>query len=317
MQEMGTVVRDGGIWAIAAYFNPAGYRRRRENFRHFRERLSIPLLVVELGFNGFELGPGDADIVLQTAIGDVMWQKERLLNVGLTALPATCRHVAWIDSDIIFERPDWWEQALAALGDVPVVQLFGHLNLMPAGASPDDLRVGSGEARLEALSRAVRSGKSARQCLSAVRTASAHAYSASPAWAIRRDVLEAFGFYDACVVGGGDSALVAAFHGLFDFVIDRHRMGEARAEHYLAWARPVAEAIAGNIGVIEGDAFHLWHGRIDDRQYAQRHVDFSQFGFDPYRDIAVSEGGAWRWSSTKPAMHAYVASYFESRREDG
>lgn len=311
------MVRDNGIWAITAYFNPAGYRRRRENFRHFRDRLGIPLLAVELGFNGFELGANDAEILIRTSIGDVMWQKERLLNLGLAALPATCGQVAWIDSDIIFERRDWWEDASAALDKAPVVQLFSHLNLMPRDALPGDLRPEAAEARLEALSRAVRSGMSPRQCLSATRTASAHAYSASPAWAIRRDVLETFGFYDACVVGGGDSALVAAFHGLFDLVVDRHRMNEARAEHYLAWARPVADAVAGNVAVIEGDAFHLWHGRLDDRRYAQRHADFSRFGFDPNHDIAVSDSGAWRWNSAKPAMHAYVASYFRSRREDG
>ena len=314
---MSVTAGDVPICAVTSYFNPARYRRRRENFRAFRARLGVPLIAVELGFDEFELGQDDADILIQITDGDVMWQKERLLNLGLAVLPETCRHVAWIDSDIVFARADWWELALRALCQAPVVQLFSHLNLMPPAASPCDLRAEAAEARLEALAHAVAAGRSARDCLSDVRAGSAHAYSASPAWAIHRDVLAECRFYDACIVGGGDTALIAAFHGLFDLVIDRHRMNEPRAEHYLAWARRAARAVAGDIGFIEGDAFHLWHGRIEDRGYAQRHVDFGRFGFDPFDDIAAADAGAWRWNSAKPAMHGYVASYLRSRREDG
>jgi hypothetical protein len=30
-----------GLWAITTFFNPAGYRCRRENYRVFRERLGV------------------------------------------------------------------------------------------------------------------------------------------------------------------------------------------------------------------------------------------------------------------------------------
>ena len=38
------------LWAITAYFNPFGYRRRRENYGLFRKNLEVPLLTVELGY---------------------------------------------------------------------------------------------------------------------------------------------------------------------------------------------------------------------------------------------------------------------------
>jgi len=31
----------------------------------------------------------------------------------------------------------------------------------------------------------------------------------------------------------------------------------------------------------------------------------------------VAPSGAWRWNSAKPALHAFVRRYFESRNEDG
>jgi hypothetical protein len=311
-------MREAELWAITAYFNPAGYRRRRENFRRFRQRLAVPLVAVELGFGpDFELGPDDAEILVQIRGGDVMWQKERLLNIALKALPSSCRTVAWLDCDVIFEREDWWRRATEELERTPVVQLFSSLSLMPRDAPAHHLRSEDAEARLQALTVAVRSGRAAQECLAETRIGSAHAYSASPAWAIRRDLLTTFGFYDACIVGGGDTALVSAFHGCFDHVLDRHRMNASRSEHYLNWARPVAEAVAGDIAFIEGEAFHLWHGNIDDRHYASRHMELSGFAFDPWTDIAAEDGSPWQWSSDKHAMHGYVASYFNSRREDG
>jgi hypothetical protein len=52
---------DGRLWAITSYFNPAGYRRRLSNFKIFRERLGIPLVVVELTYGpDFELEKQDA-----------------------------------------------------------------------------------------------------------------------------------------------------------------------------------------------------------------------------------------------------------------
>jgi hypothetical protein len=54
------------LWAITSYFNPAGYRTRLENYRRFRAHLTVPLVTVEASFDGrFELGPADADILVQ------------------------------------------------------------------------------------------------------------------------------------------------------------------------------------------------------------------------------------------------------------
>ena len=85
------------LWAITAYFNPAGFHNRLRNYRVFRENLGAPLVAVEFSHEGrFELCATDADILLQIAGGDVMWQKERLLNLALASLPSDCTHVAWI-----------------------------------------------------------------------------------------------------------------------------------------------------------------------------------------------------------------------------
>ena len=86
----------------------------------------MPLLAVELGYGGhFALEEGrDAEIVVRVQAGDVLWQKERLLNIGVAALPAACDAVAWVDCDVIFGTADWAERVRATLERADLVHLF-------------------------------------------------------------------------------------------------------------------------------------------------------------------------------------------------
>lgn len=95
---------------IATFFNPAGYRTKRVNYDRFRAPLDdagLRLVVVECGFGDatFDLPAGEG--VFHVRGRDVMWQKERLLNLALARLPAGCTKVAWLDADLLFENPGW------------------------------------------------------------------------------------------------------------------------------------------------------------------------------------------------------------------
>ena len=67
---------------------------------------------MELSFDGrFELTDNDADILIQLSGGAVLWQKERLLNIAIQSVPKNGKNIAWLDCDVIFERPDWMDEA--------------------------------------------------------------------------------------------------------------------------------------------------------------------------------------------------------------
>src|SRR5208282_4620990 len=81
-----------------------------------------------------DLHQGDADLLIQLPCRDVLWHKERLLNLALRRLPPTCRYVAWLDCDVVFTRHDWAEGAREALERNALIQPFRVLRDVPRDA---------------------------------------------------------------------------------------------------------------------------------------------------------------------------------------
>ena len=306
------------LWAITSYFNPIGYRRRLQNFHEFRRRLGVPLLAVELAYGErFELADDAADRVVRLRGRDVLWQKERLLNIGLERLPEECTLVASLDCDLIFEREDWGKAACALLDRFPAIQLFTRLHHLTPEWSPErpprEAVIFAQEASASAVARGADPGTILNRSKSRHPGETANGFG----WAYRRDVLQPHGLYDACIVGGGDTATVCAAFGTPDTVVGSHAMNPAQEARYRQWADRFHRAVDGQVGCLEGDVFHLWHGRLEDRRIRHRHLGLAPFRFDPAHDIAHDDAGCWRWSSDKPDLHAYVREYFAARREDG
>lgn len=304
-----------GLWAVTTYFNPARYRNRLHHFRTFRQRLRVPLAVVELAFeDAFDLAEGDADLLVQVRGGDVMWQKERLLNHLLPRLPSSCTCIAWLDCDLVFAREDWTHGLEQVLDEAMLVQPFRRALHLAPGSSPE-VPVTLFEA--SALAVALTARRSVHEVLGRVAERNDGVPTPGFAWVAARDLMARHGFFDACIVGGGDTALACAALGAFDTVIGLHAMNAYQRSRYLAWAEPFHREVQGRIRSTEGDLFHLWHGSMVDRRARERHLGLAAFDFDPSIDLARTDEGAWRWRTDKLPMHRYVSGYLLGRREDG
>ncbi len=290
------------------------YQRKLANFRIFRGLLRTPLIAVELSHSfGFELQPGDAEILIQLRGSSVMWQKERLLNLALQALPDDCNNVAWLDCDIIFDASDWADTASSLLERFMLVQPFSQLHRMPREWVPGDGRPPRSELR-NSSPLLIASGMPMATCLGS----RSEEIKSAPgcAWAARRKFLEEHQLYDACVIGGADAAILRAAYGHFEDAVRLQSMNSRHREHYYAWASKFYDAVGGKVAFVPGDLFHLWHGTLENRRYSGRFEEFSRFEFDPFEDIAKDREEVWRWNSDKRKMHEYVRDYFASRRED-
>jgi hypothetical protein len=306
------------LWTITSYFNPAGYSSRLRNYRVFRANLAPPLAVVELSLNGkFELSKNDAEIVVQIAGGDVLWQKERLLNMALSSLPDDCNQVAWVDCDVVFMDRDWAERADRALEEFFLIQPYRERCNLSRGAPVFSRANGECDSISESVGYKIAMGVAHADDLCRSDAPLVRNSTVGLAWASRRDLVEAHGIYDACILGSGDRAILCAAMGFFEGGVNAVGMRGRQIEHYLAWARPFHSAVGGRVGFVNGRVLHLWHGDLRNRRYAQRHEGLGRFGFDPFSDIVLDPSGCWRWNGSKSEMHEYVRNYFESRKEDG
>ncbi len=308
-----------GLWVITSYFNPLRYKRQLLNFNIFREYLNAPLVAVELAYGGsdFELREKDAEILVHLRGDTVLWQKERLLNVAMQALPKSCRNVAWLDCDVIFSAPDWARSANLLLDRFPMVQLFKRVHYLSPHWTPGEDCTREVEFTRPSAAYSISSGASAASCIGHSFDTRIGTSATGFAWAARRDLLDQHGFFDASILGGGDRAMACAAYHCFDELIKRHYMNQRQQDRYLSWAEPFYKSVRAEIGYLDCELFHLWHGDVFNRQTRGRHEGLQRFQFDPFTDIALDENGYWRWNSNKQEMHAYVSKYFSSRREDG
>lgn len=308
------------MWAITTYYNPGHYESRYRNYKKFRANLDIPLLTVEMSQDDiFELEEGSADILIRIPNGSILWQKERLLNVALKALPLDVGHVCWLDCDIIFGDADWASEVVDLLGQHVFVQCFSELIDLQQHESTAVLGTeGSGPITGQSITDLLINGNWVQEDFVPSNTRGFRKGLCGLAWAAHRDVITRFGFYDALILGSGDRALACAIFGRPEDAIKAARMDDRRAEHYLAWAKPLFASVQGNVGIRPGRLFHLWHGKIENRRYLQRHEMLATLDFDPDRDIELNEWGAWKWTAqASPSLREAVAHYFAERKEDG
>ena len=308
------------IWGITAYFNPMHWRCRRENFLQFRRSLRIPLVAVELGYDGrFDLTAEDADVLLQFPASSVMWQKERLLNLALAAVPPQVTKIVGLDGDVVFGRADVWEAVSEALDQTPLLQPFSDVYYLPKSHPCDFALIEQSVAPSPGYAWLRRQGATNGELCNPAwgdpRKSPPVTYGL--AWAFRREVFAERGFYDAWVIGGGTRVHCFAVDDQWQEAAEAMRFHPEMREHFRRWSHGFHHAVRGEWGYVPGPIAHLWHGEPAARRYRQRYVDFAAFHFNPEVDLALDENGVWKWSSDKPAMHQYLNEYFAGRQEDG
>ncbi len=282
---------------VTCFFNPCGYKRNLNNYFRFRNALGRDLVTVELSFDGkFDIA--DA-IQLDGSSENVMWQKERLLNIGINSLPAHYDKVAWIDADLLFLNPNWFQETEQLLDKYRAVQLCDRI--YQTGS------IGQLTTTRETFAKGYVDGRLQEEW-----------FHTGGAWAARRDAIDETGLFDHDIIGGADAFMAFAWGG------DIHRaslhakntFSEQSKAFYLQQAEISHAQVKGQIGFVPGAAIHLWHGEAKNRLYVERLKFLQAHDFTLPDDIAIDNNGLWRWNSNKPEMHRDVANYFALRRED-
>lgn len=306
----------GEMWGITVSFNPAGYVNRYSHLELFSEnvrRQGLKLLAIELAFDDqpFLVREEVADKVIRLRSTSVLWQKERLLNIALDALPPCCDKVAWLDADILFENEAWVTETSALLNRYVVVQPFDVACWLTQGVQSIPA-----EDQTDAVATTRRGAANLR--MSKPELGLGHP---GFAWAARRSLFAKHGFYDRFILGSADLAMFWAVSRSADTWTVREWLEKycspELASDYRDWSKGVFADVAESYSSTPGRVFHLWHGDDRNRQYASRLHILTEARFDPKTDIALDQNQCWQWSNDKPELHRKVCEYFTARREDG
>jgi hypothetical protein len=273
--------RAPGVWAVTSFFNPAHYATRIENYYLFRRRLTVPLVTVELSDGpDFQLQAGDADMLIRRQSRDVMWQKERLLNIAIQSVPKDCDMIVWLDCDVVFQDNDWPERTRRELQRCRIVQPFRVLYDVPTARNPESLTQTEFIHKRSSYASALKAGVEPESLVAPGACTRAHV-STGHAWAMRRDLIARHGLYDARIIGGGDKCILCAARGELDVVAMAHEMNSEQRAHFEDWANPFLATVRARVGDVDGVLYHLSHGDLEARGTRRRHAELSSHGFDP------------------------------------
>jgi len=303
-------IRDLAI--VSCHFNPCNYRSREQNLFKFlggMRSLNLPVFVAELVFPGQSYLLPEFDKHMRTyrfIARDVMWHKEKLINLAVAMLPPQYTKIAWIDADVLFPDNRWYEKTSALLDTYHLVQLFDQVSQQTREGIEIKRRysvVGHIERGKPKPFEFGASGSKTRPGL---------------AWAATRALLVAHGLLDVMIVGGADTFMSLAAFGKLDQWHDWRLKGLTPQLHsaFERWAKPFFEDVRGNVSFLPTTVIQLSHGQVERRKYDERKNILARHNFDPARDIEPDSRGIWQWSSAKTALHAEVAAYFEQREED-
>jgi len=281
---------------VTCFFNFGNFKRPQANLHRFlrqMERDGVKVFGVEAHLKGAipvtKYCAGWTQVPIESH-NQMLWQKEAAINLAAKTISLTFTNLAWIDSDVWFDNPNWVQDTESALEQYEVVQMFNYA----VWTSPE--------------------GKLSLRKPSVVIEDLNAQWKSHPgfAWAMRRSLWEkAGGLFPHAVSGAGDTVMSLAFLGKaipFGF---NQNLG---ANHTLfeKWRT----AFAGvSTGAVKGTCYHEWHGTTEDRDYVGRRERVAKI--DSEKDLQIASNGLLAWtSSADPKIVGAVRQYFTSKNDD-
>jgi len=276
------------LGVITSYFNLSDNPWMFHNYCEFQKQMKdIPFFTVELSFTGnFK-----TDAILQLEAGDdhFLCQKSRLLNLLVDRLPVEIDSLAWVDSDILFLNPDWYQQAEHALREHSVVQLLSGTHWLN---------------KERAIEQKILSGGYWPRY---PRPHCGHA------WAIRRESWGKIdGLFDLDIVGGSDVWMAHAFYdeksGKFLEQVPRTLL-----ESFAKYSEKCNQVIQGRVGKIRGDILHMFQGELRERLFWTRHQLMKHCCYCPLTDVITDSKGLIQWTGGNQKLESQVRKLLELR----
>ena len=295
---------------ITVISNPRKWKSRIALYKKFEQHMlespNVRLTVVECA-----IGERDFEIELHPGINNIrvraksqIWNKENLINIGISRLTPDWNYVAWIDADVTFRDKNWAVKTLDALQIYDIVQPWD--TCYDLGPNGEHLELHRSFCKL------FHDGKPIGAKAKGPYTFAHPGY----AWAATRRAIDLLGgIFEQAYLGAGDHHMALSFVGQADYSVPGGVHPNYKA-NVMAWQKLAMQHINGNIGYVPGTIEHGWHGAKAKRAYIDRWTILTKHNFDPVTDVKKNWHGVVELIGNKPLLRRDIDKYFSQRCED-
>ena len=272
------------------YFNCVKSKRLLMNYLYTVEKFKIagiPVFTIEI----YKDSPEIKDAIhIKTDF--ILFQKERLCHILEKHIPDTFTKLLFIDSDLVFDNLNWYNELSKKLDDNNIVQPFS------TGLWLDITYKKIVKQRIP-IAFYIKIGKLYNE-------GELGGYHPGFAWAFQRPWFNKVGFFQKAVLGDGDTLSSTAWLN-YDFEV-RDIYKKSIQEFRDSIKEPPTMCY------LEGNIYHLWHGDGKKRHYKERRNIFNSVK-DINDIIKMDKNGLY--AITDESLKPKIRKYFTNRDDDG
>ncbi len=280
------------IKLICAYFNFTDNPVYKQNYIKFRKNLNHPITTVEVALKHQKFFIDDSIKILANS-NNLMWQKERMLNIAISTLPDNCDKICWLDTDIIFQNKNWLSDTEKLLDNYKIVQVFDTVRESP--------QINTSHNTI-----------SLAKCLHEKKPYNLIYPAIGLGWAFRRDILIDDKIYDKDIVGNSDAMQLMCWFGCWNHDCISSLYKPYQIE-FLEWGWQSYEKVQSNFSFTPGKIHHFFHGRWQNRYYVARRGILRSAEYIPSKDIELDSNCLYKFSTDQFEMQKQISKYFTEK----
>lgn len=277
---------------------------------------NVRITVVECQFGDREYSLSDLSenpriTHIKVKANTLVWNKESLLNIGISRAPHDAKYFGTFDADIIFRRPGWATDCINTLHLYPVAQPWS--TAYDLGPNDENLAVHKSFCSI------FHSGGPVTPSNPNFWKFNNGPYDyphSGYAWIWTRDILDRLGgLFAIGGMGSGDHHMALGLAGKADYSLP-NSIGKEYKEEVKRWESRAVTHVNGKIGFINATIEHLFHGTKAKRNYVGRWEMFLEHAFNPHTDLKLNTYGVVEFAGNKPNLERAFDQYLRSRAED-
>lgn len=281
------------------FFSPAGFQKPKQNLLYVEKLLrdaNIPTFTIECVIG--DQKPVIENPTVQVKSNTYLFYKEQLYNLLVPKIPEQYTKLIFIDADILFSNSQWVDRVSNALDTYDIVQPFQTAKWFDY----DNKTV-------------IQTRKGTLFGLEVDKIPPADIandkYHPGFTVAMRRSYFDKIhGFFDKCIFGGGDTMFCNTFVKKPNFKTFVNFI----TYEYIKWFQH-ATNVSCKFSYMPFTVYHLYHGKLVDRQYISRYERLQEFKDVPFDSLFfVNQQGLYETTNEK--LNQIMKDFFHSRNED-